>query len=124
MIRYDEFWISMLTISLLVNFFIAPALGVELPLSVTGFYYPFMGFMAVTTILLFLLTGSKRLNAERLLDTGLIYMILIALAININNSLAQAQPEAAGGVSWTAVWILIYSAIVPSTPRRTAAALP
>jgi serine/threonine-protein kinase len=69
------------------------------------------------------LAWARALPPRLLLDLGLLYEVLGALCIAL---MEHAVPWPAGipvrGISWTAVWIAIFSLVVPSTPGKTALA--
>ena len=64
----------------------------------------------------------SRLNSDRprlLLDIGLLYGIALATLASISTHWIEIITIGKHGISWTAVWMLIYLMIVPSTPGRT-----
>jgi serine/threonine-protein kinase len=68
----------------------------------------------VASLGLFWYTRGER-SPRRLLNLGLIYQLLIALSIGVLDW-AYNPPM---GVSWIAIIILLFPAIIPSTPRKT-----
>jgi eukaryotic-like serine/threonine-protein kinase len=67
---------------------------------------------------LFWYTRRAERNPRFLLNLGLAYEVLIALSIGMLDW-AYNPPM---GISWIAIIILIFSAIIPATPRKTLAA--
>jgi len=80
-----------------------------------------MGFVGVASLAVYFIARSGKLSAVRLLQLGLLYEVLLALAI----SLSVAEPNwfsgPASGLRWSgvAVLIIIYPVIVPNTMRAT-----
>ncbi|MFH1842919.1 MAG: serine/threonine-protein kinase [bacterium] len=81
-------------------------------------YTVFPCFLALSLVVLFA-AKSRRLAPETILDIGLVYKVLaaICLAILVNR---QPWPEMVTLPSWSpiAVWVLIFSLIVPDSPWR------
>ena len=80
-----------------------------------------MAFIWVCSLAVYFIARSDKLSAARLLQLGLLYEVLLALAI----SLSLAEPNwfsgPASGLRWSgvAVLIIIYPVIVPNTMRAT-----
>jgi len=82
-------------------------------------YTVFPCFLTFSLVVLFA-SKSRRLDPETVLDIGLVYKVLAAccLSILVNR---QPWPEVVTLPSWSpiAVWVLIFSLIVPDSPLRT-----
>jgi len=77
-------------------------------------------FMLALSIGLFILSRGNRFAPETLLNMGLVYEVLICLAISI----ADAFPPITTipqiyGESWACVMIVLYPVLIPATPART-----
>lgn len=73
------------------------------------------------SLLLFAYTRTANRNPERILDLGLAYMVLTALALGLTFHSGPILPtlSVAPQLSWIGVVILMFSAIVPSTRTKT-----
>jgi serine/threonine-protein kinase len=73
---------------------------------------------------LFVVSRSKRLAPEHLLDLGLVYEVFGGFAIVVGTSAGMVWDERAHilGLSWICVWITGFPFIVPATPTRAAVA--
>ena len=71
---------------------------------------------------LFVVSRSKRLAPEQLLDLGLVYEVLGGFAIVVGTSAGMVWDGRAHilGLSWICVWIAGFPFIVPATPTRAA----
>jgi serine/threonine-protein kinase len=69
----------------------------------------------------FFLARSGKVSATRLLDIGLVFQIVIALAIAISFVPATWFQTTRPGFAWSpvAVWVIIYPIIVPNTTKHT-----
>ena len=73
----------------------------------------------VTALAVVALSVSPRFPARTVLAIGLVFEVVGAYGIAAARYLNPApQPAEAPAVSWVAVWILVFAAIVPSPPRR------
>jgi hypothetical protein len=74
-----------------------------------------------TALLIAALTGSRRIAVGTVLTVGLVFEVVgsfgIAAAQYMDVSRYATEPPWAG-LSWVAVWILGYTVIIPSPPRR------
>ncbi len=76
--------------------------------------------VAVSLALYFYTRGQDR-NPKLILDLGLVYMVLMALALGLEGHCSTIQhgrpvlPE----ISWIGVVALMFAAIVPNAPRKT-----
>lgn len=84
---------------------------------------------AIVAILLglgtFWLSRRSRLAPARLLDLGLVFEVVGALAISVSEfwgSDVRVEHNVYVGISWTCVWIIIFPILAPSTPVKTAIA--
>lgn len=70
---------------------------------------------------LFAYTRTANRNPQRILDLGLVYMVLIALALGLTFHSGPILPtlSAAPQISWIGAVILMFAAIVPSTRSKT-----
>src|SRR5262245_20602038 len=75
----------------------------------------------LASLLLFAYTRTANRDPRRILDLGLGYMVLTALALGLTFHVAPILPtqSMAPRISWTGVVILMFSAIVPSTTTKT-----
>ena len=66
-------------------------------------------------------TARRRLvTAERLVDLGLLYEVIVAFAIAMGDNLTPLSAERPlETISWLCVWIVMFPLIVPATPART-----
>lgn len=84
------------------------------------------GASIVLSLALFVYTRRSRGSPERALDLGLWYMVLTALALGMSAHLSPLVPVSArvhwtpeSEISWAGVVILMFAAIIPSTPAKT-----
>ena len=83
---------------------------------------------AVHHVGLFLVTVSagayaaarSRASNQLKINIGLTYVFLAALGIAIAEFWAPPYPVFTGGLSWTAIWVVIFAVFIPSTPKKTA----
>ena len=79
------------------------------------------GVSAAASLLLYAYTRTPNRDPQRILDLGLIYMVLIALALGLTFhsgpilSTASVAPQ----ISWIGAVVLMFAAIVPSTRTKT-----
>jgi serine/threonine-protein kinase len=75
----------------------------------------------VASVGLFAYTRRARRNPQRILDVGLVYMVLIALAVGLtfHSGPVLHTLSVAPQISWIGAIILMFSAIVPTTPSKT-----
>ncbi len=79
-----------------------------------------VGLGIAVSVLMVWVAGRLSGRPARLLDLGLVYMVVIA---GLTAYLVQYRPMVAPlRVSWVCVAILLYPAIAPNTPKRTLAA--
>lgn len=110
-------WVGLWTIGLVMNHLVRPLLN--LPPSMVLEWPPLADLFAVVLILvsLALFRYAPTLQGEKLVNVGLAYEVVLALAVGIVN---QWNPAVLGGrLSWLCVLILIHPMIVPGTPRKT-----
>lgn len=74
----------------------------------------------LASLLLFAYTRRTNRNPQRILDLGLAYMILTALALGLTFHSGPILPtlSVAPQISWIGVVVLMFSAIVPNTRRK------
>jgi hypothetical protein len=65
-----------------------------------------------------LLARSNRVRPAVLLDVALFYWIVGAIGIDIGHIFVPLERHDMMGLSWTAVWIIIFPALVPVTPGK------
>jgi len=72
------------------------------------------------SLLLFFYTRRANRDPQRILDIGLVYMILTALALGLTFHSGPILPTLAVSpeISWIGAVILMFAAIVPSTPTK------
>ncbi len=95
-----------------------------LPAWKTASYMAMVGGSWVLSVALYLVARSGRIASEKLLDLGLVYMVLVAFFGSLGET---GEVIRAGGantvqVSWICIWILLYPTLVPNTPRKIFAA--
>src|SRR5215208_1811856 len=75
----------------------------------------------VASLLLFAYTRTANRDPQRILDIGLAYMILTALALGLSFHSGPILPtlRVSPEISWIGAVILMFSAIVPSTRTKT-----
>jgi serine/threonine-protein kinase len=75
----------------------------------------------LASLLLFAYTRRANRNPQRILDLGLAYMVLIALAVALTSHLEPTSPtlHVTPQISWIGAIILMFSAIIPSTTTKT-----
>jgi hypothetical protein len=75
----------------------------------------------VASLLLFAYTRTANRDPQRILDLGLVYMVLIALALGLtfHSGPILATLSVAPQISWIGAVVLMFSAIVPNTPTKT-----
>ena len=84
--------------------------------------FPFVGIgTLVLSLGIFVVSRRKGRDPRRLLDLGVAYQIAMALLIGWMTHLAPLSSSGPVVGSWSGVaaWIIIFSVVVPSTPRRT-----
>lgn len=79
---------------------------------------------AVASIGLFMYARRSTRNPRFILDLGLVYLVFTALALGLtlHPSTAQSDAPVIPIISWVGVAVIMFAAIVPSTPRKTAIA--
>ena len=75
----------------------------------------------VASLLLFAYTRNPNRDPQRILDIGLAYMVLTALALGLTFHSGPILPtlSVAPQISWVGAVILMFSAIIPSTRTKT-----
>ena len=75
----------------------------------------------VASLGLFAYTRTAHRNPQRILDLGLVYMVLIALALGLtfHSGPILRTLSVAPQISWIGAVILMFSAIIPSTRSKT-----
>ena len=79
------------------------------------------GVSVLASLLLFAYTRTANRDPQRILDLGLAYMILTALALGLTLHAGPIMPtrSVTPEISWIGAVILMFSAIVPSTRTKT-----
>jgi len=79
------------------------------------------GVSGLASLLLFVYTRTASRDPQRILDLGLAYMILTALALGLTFHTGPIAPtlSVAPQISWIGVVVLMFSAIVPNTRTKT-----
>ena len=73
-----------------------------------------------SSVLMFFVARSGRIDAYLLLDVGLVFEVIAAAGIDVHLAFRHGIPGAeAIGLSWTCVWMVFFPLIVPSTPGKT-----
>src|SRR6185503_12692559 len=74
----------------------------------------------LASLLLFAYTRTANRDPRRILDLGLVYMVLTALAMGLATHSAPARPtmSLSPQISWVGAIVLMFSAIVPSTRTK------
>jgi len=75
----------------------------------------------VASLLLFAYTRAANRDPQRILDLGLVYMVVTALALGLTFHSGPILPtlSVAPQISWIGAVVLMFSAIVPSTRTKT-----
>lgn len=75
----------------------------------------------LASLLLFVYSRAPNRDPRRILDLGLVYMVLTALALGLtfHSGPVLRTLSVAPQISWIGAIILMFSAIVPSTPSKT-----
>ena len=75
----------------------------------------------LASLLLFAYTRRANRDPQRILDLGLVYMVLTALALGLTAHSGPILPtvSVSPGISWIGAVILMFAAIVPSTRTKT-----
>jgi len=75
----------------------------------------------VASLLLFAYTRRPNRDPQRILDLGLVYLVLIALALGLTAHSGPIHPmqTVSPQLSWIGAMILMFSAIVPNTKTKT-----
>jgi hypothetical protein len=78
-------------------------------------------FFVLLSLGMFFLTRRDRFECTRILNLGLIYEVIGALGIDISIVFMKEWPAGIemGPLSWSAVWIVIFPLLVPSTRAKT-----
>jgi serine/threonine-protein kinase len=81
---------------------------------------------AIVSSLVVFLAGRTSLSRERLLDLGLVHLVVVSFALAASQYWTAFEGLEAEmidfdviGFSGVAIWMLLYSVLVPSRPRRT-----
>jgi serine/threonine-protein kinase len=84
-------------------------------------YYTTDAVTLLCCIVMFFIARSGKVSATRLLDIGLVFQVVIALAIAISFVPATWFEDTRPGFAWSpiAVWVIIYPIIVPNTTKHT-----
>ncbi len=79
------------------------------------------GLSVLVSLLLFFYTRRGDREPRRVLDLGLAYMVVTAFALGLTFHWAPvpADHDISPGISWTGAVVLMFAAIVPSTPIKT-----
>jgi tRNA A-37 threonylcarbamoyl transferase component Bud32 len=80
------------------------------------------GFLIGISALLWYFSRNYRGDPRRILNVGLFYQVVTCAAIAYVNHWAIQSPGDEHGVSWVAIIILIFPAVMPTVPRYTAIA--
>jgi hypothetical protein len=79
--------------------------------------------MLSLSMVLFWVSRRGRLAPIRLLDLGLLYEVMVALGISLQDNLVPLSPERPlDTVSWLCIWIVMFPLIVPAPPGKALAA--
>jgi serine/threonine-protein kinase len=71
------------------------------------------------SLALFWLCRRGRLEPIRLLDLGLVYEVVVGLAISLQDNLAPLSPDRPlDTISWLCMWIVMFPLIVPAPPVK------
>ena len=73
---------------------------------------------AVASFAVFGLWRSRRIQPQLLLDLGLVYEVLLAFVFGLLFHMSMESYTRSSGFSGVAVWILVFSIIIPSTPGK------
>ena len=84
-------------------------------------YYSTDAITVLCCLVVFHLARGGKVSATRLLDIGLVFQVVIALAIAISFVPATWFETTRPGFAWSpiAVWVVIYPIIVPNTTKHT-----
>ena len=73
-----------------------------------------------SSVVMFFVARSGRIEAYLLLDIGLVYEVIAAAGIDVHLAFGNWGAGAeVMGLSWTCVWMVFFPLIVPSTPGKT-----
>lgn len=79
----------------------------------------FAAICVAFSVLVVPLAYWKRLSVPRVIDLGLVYMVVQGLGICLAEIYATYDPFATvRGVSWVCVWIVSFQLVVPTTPGK------
>ena len=81
-----------------------------------------VAILIAISALLYFLSRTREKDPRRLLNVGLGYQVVTCAAIAYVNHFAVQTPGDEHGVSWIAIIILIFPAVLPTVPRYTAIA--
>ena len=74
----------------------------------------------VLTLVMYLVSRSKRIQPQRILHLGIVYVISSGFVVAFLFCLGGFQPsETIRGTSWLAVWVVLFPLVIPNTPVRT-----
>ncbi len=72
------------------------------------------------TIAMYLVARSRRLHPQRILDIGVAYVVTSGFVVAYLYCLGGFEPtESIRGVSWLAIWVVLFPLVIPGTPART-----
>jgi len=75
--------------------------------------------LIAVSMALFWFCHRGRLHPIRLLDLGLLYEVVVALGISLQDNLAPLSPDRPlDSVSWLCIWIVMFPLIVPAPPAK------
>ena len=86
------------------------------------------GIAIISSIVIFVLTRTLRLNPQVLLDLGLIYLVISSLGIAFAEfwrvtleghlPMLERGMKPWFGISWVCLWIISFAVLVPNTPGK------
>jgi serine/threonine-protein kinase len=87
------------------------------PERVHGLFPPLAaGVFLVVGLTIFILSRSRKVRPETVLDLGLVSEVVIALAISLTEFATPFKPyEIVRGLSWNCLWIAMYVVAIPGT---------
>ena len=80
------------------------------------------GLFIALGIVVFFVARSRRIDPLRLMTLGLVFEVVAAFGIDFDLGWGLRTGEAASGVSWVCVWIVVFPLLVPAAPAKAAVA--
>jgi serine/threonine-protein kinase len=78
-----------------------------------------LGTLVIASLLLFGLSRAERVSPQLLLDLALVYEVVLALAAALSRHSVPWEGEINRDWSEVAVWIILFSVVIPNTPGKS-----